>query len=150
MTELVPAPPLTAPDVRRLAERWYAGLDRHDDPAELTALLADEGLELRFPEGTFHGHAGFARWYAAVCHRFFDEEHVLTDIRCEIDGARALVGIRVNWQARRWNPPAARSEWLGFAARQTWVVARGGSDPAPRIRTYVCEALEPLPGSAAL
>ena len=28
----------------------------------------------------------------------------------------------VNWQAKVWNPPDAKSKWLGMDARQTWVV----------------------------
>ena len=32
----------------------------------------------------------------------------------------------VNWQAKVWNPPDAKSKWLGMDARQTWVVTRSG------------------------
>ncbi|MFF7408917.1 YybH family protein [Streptomyces lydicus] len=141
---------LTEQAVRALAERWYAALDRHDDLDEMKALVVDDGLMMRFPEGTFRGHAGFATWYAAVSHRFFDEEHTVTDTQVVVDGAQARVHVRVNWQARAWNPPAARSEWLGFDADQTWIVVAGHSGPAPLIKTYICNALEPMPGSAAL
>ena len=33
----------------------------------------------------------------------------------------------VNWQAKVWNPPNAKSKWLGMDARQTWVVTRSGT-----------------------
>ena len=36
----------------------------------------------------------------------------------------ADVKLVVNWQAKVWNPPDAKSKWLGMDARQTWVVAR--------------------------
>ncbi|GAA2752374.1 nuclear transport factor 2 family protein [Kitasatospora cinereorecta] len=150
MPEATSTQPLTGPSVRALAERWYAALDRHDSSAEVSRLLVDEGLELRFPEGTFHGHRGFARWYGAVCRRFFDEEHTLGEVRAEIEGAEARVHVRVAWRARRWNPPAARSEWLGFHADQTWTVVPAEDGGGPLIKTYVCNALEPMPGSAAL
>ncbi|MGF1425313.1 nuclear transport factor 2 family protein [Kitasatospora sp. LaBMicrA B282] len=142
--------PIDERAVRALAEQWYAALDRHAELTEVTRLLVDDGLELRFPEGTFRGHQGFARWYEAVCRRFFDERHSLVGVRCTAAGTGTLVEVRVDWQARRWQPPAARSEWLGFRAHQSWLVARGPDDGAPRIRTYVCHALEPMPGSAAL
>ncbi|KIZ16587.1 nuclear transport factor 2 family protein [Streptomyces natalensis] len=141
---------LTEETVRALAERWYAALDRHDDLDEMKTFVVDDGLVMRFPEGTFRGHVGFAKWYVAVSHRFFDEEHKVTGTRVVVDGSEARVHVRVNWQARMWNPPSARSEWLGFDARQTWTVVAGHSGPTPLIKTYICNALEPMPGSAAL
>ncbi|HEX6077557.1 MAG TPA: hypothetical protein VFZ32_20150, partial [Micromonosporaceae bacterium] len=62
---------------------------------------------------------------------------------------RADVKVVVNWQARIWNPPAPKSEWLGFDAYQTWVVV-AGPDGTPQIETYTVDALEPMPGSATL
>ncbi|MFJ5974643.1 nuclear transport factor 2 family protein [Streptomyces sp. NPDC093060] len=140
----------TARSIHTFVEQWYAALDRHDDLDEVKKFVVDDGLEMRFPEGTFRGHAGFAEWYKAVCHRFFDEEHEVTDVHAVIDGTDARVQVRVNWQARVWNPPAARSEWLGFDAEQTWVVMTGDTGAAPLIKTYICNALEPMPGSAPL
>ncbi|MFJ9821479.1 nuclear transport factor 2 family protein [Streptomyces sp. NPDC101151] len=140
----------TARSIRTFVERWYAALDRHDDLDGVKKFVVDDGLEMRFPEGTFRGHSGFAEWYKAVCHRFFDEEHTVTDVHAAIDGTEARVQVRVNWQARVWDPPAARSEWLGFDAEQTWVVVAGDAGTAPLIKTYICNALEPMPGSAAL
>ncbi|MEU8517023.1 nuclear transport factor 2 family protein [Kitasatospora sp. NPDC048722] len=144
------AQPLTAQSVRAFAERWYAALDRHDDEAEVRRFLADDGLELHFPEGTFRGHAGFRSWYEAACRRFFDERHVLREVRVDIAGDRARVHVRVDWWARHWSPPAARSEWLGFRADQTWAVVPGANGEGPLIETYTCDRLEPMPGSAEL
>ncbi|WP_372404673.1 nuclear transport factor 2 family protein [Streptomyces luteireticuli] len=142
--------PLSETAVRDFAGQWYAALDRHVALEEMMRFVAAEGFEMSFPQGTFRGRPGFTEWYRTVCHRFFDEEHTLTDLRAEVNGTVARVRVRVNWQARTWTPPAARSEWLGFDAAQTWVVEQGARDPAPVIRTYVCEALEPMPGSAVL
>ncbi len=141
---------LTEQAVRMLAEQWYAALDRHDDLEEIKKFVVDDGLEMRFPEGTFRGHTGFAQWYRAVSDRFFDEEHTVTDTQIALDGDQARVGVLVNWQARVWSPPAARSQWLGFDAHQTWTVVAGPGGGAPLIKTYICNALEPMPGSAAL
>jgi len=59
------------------------------------------------------------------------------------------VKVVVNWQAKIWNAPAPKSEWLGFDAFQTWELVAGG-DGSPQIRTYIVDALEPMPGSASL
>ncbi|MEU2828844.1 nuclear transport factor 2 family protein [Streptomyces lavendulae] len=136
--------------VREFAERWYAALDRHGDLDEVKQFVVDDGLEMRFPEGTFRGHSGFARWYEAVCRRFFDEEHTVTGVRTVVDGAETSVHVQVNWQARVWNPPAATSQWLGFDADQTWSLVLDDSGTTLLIKTYVCNALKPMPGSAAL
>jgi hypothetical protein len=152
MPEATSVAPLTQQSVRALAEAWYVALDRHAELDEVKGFVVDDGLEMRFPEGIFRGHAGFAEWYGTVSHRFFDEEHTLTSVDADVDATatRARVHVRVNWQARLWKAPAARSEWLGFDADQTWIVVRAPSGPSPRIKTYICNALEPMPGSAAL
>jgi hypothetical protein len=129
---------------------WYSALDRHVDLAEALGYLVDEGLEMRFPEGTSRGHTGFADWYKAVTNRFFDEVHELTSVEVTAFAAGlATVAVVVNWQAAIWNPPAAKSQWLGFDAYQTWEVVPG-PDGAPQIKTYIVDALRPMPGSASL
>src|SRR5579859_1340649 len=114
---------LTEQAVRDLVRDWYEALDRHVDLAQVLPYLIGEGLEMRFPEATLHTTAEFEGWYQAVTHRFFDEVHELKKVEVDLsEGDEATVDIVVNWQATVWNPPAPRSEWLGFDARQTWVV----------------------------
>jgi len=136
--------------IRSMVADWYRALDQHVELADALAYLVDDGLEMRFPEGTSRGHSGFADWYKAVTNRFFDEEHVVTAVEfIELTADRASVKVVVKWKATVWNPPAARSLWLGFDAYQTWEVVPGPQG-APQIKTYVVDALEPMPGSASL
>ena len=144
---------VAAPTQAELTEwvaEWYRALDRHEPVEEVLDYLVDEGLELRFPEGVFRGHAGFRQWYDAVLHRFFDETHEVrrATARSWRDG-RATVDVVVNWQAHIWDPPAAHSAWLGFDAVQTWEV-RLDPDGRLRVVTYSVEDLQPMPGSASL
>jgi hypothetical protein len=141
---------LTDEGIRGLVTEWYRALDRHDGLAEVLPYLLDDGLEMRFPETTAYGHAGFADWYKAVTNRFFDEKHTVTSVDVTaLDEHGASVSVVVNWQARIWNPPAAKSEWLGFDAYQRWqlVVTPGGE---VKLKTYVVDRLDPMPGSASL
>lgn len=140
---------LTEESVRQFVQDWYDALDRHDPIADVLPYLSRNGLTMRFPEATLHNVADFRDWYDAVTHRFFDEVHELkrVDVRL-VSPAHADVSVVVNWQARVWNPPAARSEWLGFDASQTWSVVL--QDGAPRIRSYSVDDLAPMPGSAEL
>jgi hypothetical protein len=129
---------------------WYRALDRHDELSSVLRYLVDDGLEMRFPETTSRGHDGFAEWYKAVTNRFFDEVHTVTQVTVSnLTANSADVKVVVNWQAKIWNPPAPKSEWLGFDAYQTWEVVAGPNDEV-QIKTYIVDALEPMPGSASL
>ncbi|MGW1892854.1 nuclear transport factor 2 family protein [Streptomyces sp. NPDC002004] len=138
---------LTEAAIRTFAENWYAALDQHIPLDEVLPFLTED-LEFKVPEDTFIGHDGFARWYEAVTHLFFDEVHTVTKVEPVIEGDRAIVQVIVNWQAKVWKAPAAKSEWLGFDADQTWIVVPG--ENGPRIRTYTVNALDPMPGSGSL
>ncbi|WP_306210650.1 nuclear transport factor 2 family protein [Actinoplanes sp. RD1] len=140
----------TQDTVRTAVASWYDLLDRHVPLEEALTRLVDEGLEMRFPEATARGHAGFADWYKAVTNRFFDEVHTVTSVEfLDFAPDRATVKVVVNWQATIWNPPAAKSRWLGFDAYQTWEVVPGELG-TPLVKTYIVDALQPMPGSAAL
>ncbi|WP_433889500.1 nuclear transport factor 2 family protein [Streptomyces sp. CA-111067] len=144
-----PADPALTQTLTEFAGTWYQALDRHDPLAAVTPYLADEGLVMNFPEGRSRGIAGFAQWYEAVTHRFFDEEH--TVLKVEVQQVRedtADVLVVVNWQTKVWNPPAAASVWMGFDAYQSWTVQLG--EAGPRILTYTVDALTPMPGSPDL
>lgn len=139
---------ITEDAIRKLVDDWYRALDRHDDFDAVKHMVVDDGLEMRFPETTARGHAGFGAWYQAVTNRFFDETHTVTAVESTIDDTQATVSVQVNWQATVWNPPEPQSAWLGFDADQTWVVV--ASEHGPRIKTYIVNDLVPMSGSAAL
>jgi len=140
---------LTNLDVLNFARDWYEALDRHDPVDAVSEFLDDDDLTMRFPEGTFHGIAGFRRWYDKVINRFFDEVHRVNSVEVNFDDSGvAQVDVAVNWQARVWNPPAAASTWLGFDATQSWTVAT--VEGRPRITEYAVKDLKPMSGSGAL
>jgi hypothetical protein len=155
--------PLLESEVKQLVNTWYAKLDVHAPVEELLPLLADNGLEMQLPEVTLHGHAEFIQWYERVIRTFFDEIHTMKELHItlteparetdvEVDGSstQAQVQLVVNWQARRWTPPAAKSEWLTFDAEQRWMIQRLPNTGKPVIVTYIVDALTPLEGSVLL
>jgi hypothetical protein len=144
---------LTEQEIRAFAEEWYRKLDVHAPLADFLPLLADEDLEMRFPEGIERGHAGFSHWYERVIRLFFDEVHTVKEVgvMAEPDpGGTVPVRVVVNWQARTWDPPAPKSASLGFDAYQTWAVRRSARTRQPEVVTYIVDSLEPMPGSASL
>jgi hypothetical protein len=156
-------PALLESEVKQLVDTWYAKLDAHAPVEELLPLLADDGLEMRLPEVTLHGHAEFIQWYERVIRTFFDEIHTMKELHITLSGTpsekdvgvdgslmQAQVQLVVNWQAHRWNPPAAKSEWLGFDASQSWVVQRLPNTGKAVVVTYTVDALTPMEGSVSL
>lgn len=142
--------PFTEAAVTELIETWFHKLDVHAPSDELLPLLVDDGLEMRFPEATLHGHQDFLKWYDTVAHRFFDEIHELKEVNVTPAATTAEVKLVVNWQARTWDPPAAKSQWLGFDAAQTWVVTPSADTGQLAILVYTVDGMTPMPGSASL
>lgn len=137
--------------LRIWAADWFVALDRHDDVESLLALLADDDLEMHFPEGVQKGHAGFRDWYGTVTNRFFDETHELNEFEvASQNDERVQVRLVVNWQAKIWDAPEPRSKWLGFDAAQTWELRFAPETSEPQIVRYVVDRLVPMPGSASL
>lgn len=144
--------PLAEAEVKKVIDHWFFLLDVHAHVRDVLPLLADADLEMQFPEATLHGQEEFISWYERVTRTFFDEIHVMQQYRIvpSKDGSWADVDIVVKWLAKRWQPPAAKSEWLGFDSSQRWVVVRSQQTRKPVIHTYIVNALTPLEGSATL
>jgi hypothetical protein len=143
-------PSISDSAIRQLADNWFSALDAHAPVDRLTAFLVAEGFEMRLPEGVLREHSGFTEWYNIVSHMFFDEHQQVTSLEAEVNDGEAAVDIGVNWQARRWQPPAAESEWIGFDVSQHWVVVPDPAGDGVRIKTYAINGLSPMPGSASL
>jgi hypothetical protein len=159
--------PTTLPsqaDIRAFVYAWYRKLDIHAPVEELLAGLSDTA-EMVLPETTLRGIDAFKAWYQGgndklnlpgVINLFFDEKHELkrvdVSVAANADGSswRAEVSIVVRWEARRWRPPAAKSDYLGFDAWQRWVVKLRPDTNTPVIERYIVDALEPLQGSVSL
>jgi hypothetical protein len=143
--------PLNEAEVKEFVDKVYLELfDTHAPLEEFLPYLDDEGLEMRFPEETVHGHQGFQHWYERIINTFFDEVHTVKEVDVSIDGDQAKVNVAVNWQTRTWTPPAPKSQWLGFDAGQTWVVKRSPVTGEPMIVTYIVDTFVPMQGSTSL
>lgn len=149
MSELAP---LTAAEVQAFAEDWYRKLDVHAPLEDFVPLLADDGLEMVFPEATVQGFEGFKGWYERVVRIFFDEVHTVKEAQPSFkdDGLAADVKVVVKWEASVWNPPAPYSERIILDAYQTWEVKRSPKTQAVVISRYVVDSLDYAEGSAKL
>lgn len=141
---------LTEAEVKDLVVEWYRKLDVHAPMVEILPMLADEGLEMKFPEATLRGHAEFEGWYQGVIRIFFDEVHEVTKCDVKLSGDKADVDIIVKWEASVWKPPARYSERIILDAYQTWIVKRSPSTGQAVVVTYIVDELKYHEGSAKL
>lgn len=120
-------------EIKKFVAAWYKALDQHVSPEECAKLVADDNLEMVFPEKTLHGINDFLAWYAGgtysdgtsapgVINIFFDENHNVANVEAQIDGDRAVLEVVVAWQASWFEPPAAKSKRTSLDATQRWIV----------------------------
>lgn len=141
---------LTEAEVKQLVTDWYLKLDVHAPLEDYVPFLAEECLEMRFPEGTVYGFDGFKGWYERVIRIFFDEVHTLKEVKVTTSEDKADVKVVVKWEASVWKPPAAKSERIVLDAYQTWVVERSPKTQKPVISVYIVNSLDYAEGSAKL
>lgn len=142
--------PLTKEEVEDFVKDWYlVKLDTHVPAEEILPMIMND-VEFVLPETSFTGREGFRDWYERVTHTFFDEVHTITALDVTPKGDHADVKVVVNWQTKVWEPPAAKSKWLGFDAYQTWEVRRSPETGKVAVQRYVVDRFEPMAGSAPL
>jgi len=142
--------PVTETDINELVSQWYKKLDVHAPMVEILPLLADQDLEMVFPETTAYGYAGFESWYQRVIRVFFDEIHTLKEVTPTPVDDTTEVKIVVQWQASMWNPPNPKSDRINCDAYQRWVTRRSPTTDKPIIVKYIVDKLEYHEGSARI
>jgi hypothetical protein len=142
--------PLTETEVHTFVDDWYRALDVHVPLEDFLAMVADTGIEFRFPEVTVTDKAGLTEWYNRVTNTFFDEVHETKELAITTAGDQANVKLLTFWQASIWNPPAPKSERIAFHARQTWEVSRSPATGKPVVVTYIVDSFDPVGTTGAL
>lgn len=117
--------------IRAFVQEWFRLLSTHQPVDLLLAHLADEGLEMVFPERTLRGHDDFRDWYAAVGAAYQDQDHVLERFHGHVDGDRTSVQLTVLWTATQKSDNAK----LAFRADQEWLISTADTG-RPVIVTY--------------
>ena len=119
--------------IQKFVAAWYRALDHHVPPEVCTRLVAEDKLDMIFPEKTLHGLSDFLAWYAGgtysdgttgpgVINIFFDENHNVVSVKSTISGDQATLEVVVAWQASWFEPPSAKSKRVSLDATQAWVV----------------------------
>ncbi|MFE2755225.1 hypothetical protein ACFXGA_24805 [Actinosynnema sp. NPDC059335] len=133
-------------EVVALVRDWHGALERHADVERLREMLVRSGLLLRLPGATVRDGEEFARWYRGLNDSCFDQRRDVVSVAVElVSPLHAEVTVTLRWESRSWRGPAPRSRWTGCLITEQWLVVR--QDGAPRIRTLITQAAQPLPGS---
>jgi len=147
---------ITLEYIHQFAAAWYLALDVHAPTQECRSMLAEDSLNMQFPDGGIHDLAAFQKWYEGVTNLFFDEKHTVQkiDVRSSSENQADLTVV-VRWQASWWEPPAAESKRLDLESTQSWTVRRCSNEKNPfdlEITTYIARAedFKFAPGSAML
>jgi len=139
----------TEQSIKDFVADWYKKLDVHAPMVEVLPMLADEELEMVFPEVTIYGHAGFEGWFQRVIRIFFDEVHTVKLVEPVITGDTAIVKVVVQWEASVWNAPEPFSKRINADAYQTWEM-KANEAGNPIITKYIVDGLTYHEGSATL
>ncbi len=144
---------LSIDEIKNFVAAWYRDLDFHVPLNDIYCLLADQGLNMQFPDGDIRDYASFKQWYDRVTNLFFDENHYVQTVDAKINGDQAVLDIIVGWQASWWEPPSAKSKRVSMDATQRWTVRRSSKNPfGLEIVTYnaTVEPFKYTPGFARL
>jgi hypothetical protein len=120
--------PITLEQIKRFVAAWYQALDFHFPIEQFYPLLAEQGLNVQFPDGDIRDYASFKKWYDRVTNLFFDENHTVQSVAVQIAGDTAVVDIVVGWQASWWEAPAAKSKRVSMDATQRWTVRQSSKN----------------------
>jgi len=136
-------------EVKKLLYTWYKSIDNHVSVSELIPMLYAGDLEMHYPEGIVKTQEGFISWYNNYVNQFFDGEHNVKMMDIEIKGETAITKLLLNWQTLIWNPPEARSKWIGCDIYETFGLIRDKRSSNAVINLFIVDKVELMEGSAS-
>jgi len=143
--------PLTEQEIKAFAIAWYDALDIHAPVEECYRMLADNDLNMEFPEGAIRDLAGFRKLYDQWTNLYFDENHNIQSVTSTINGTEAECEVMVGWQASWFPAPAPKSKRTSLNAVQHWKVRRSSKNPySVEMVEYRVIRFEYAPGFAQL
>lgn len=153
MSNTVVSSGITTEQINAFVAAWYRALDFHVPIEEVYPFLADENLNMQFPDGDIKDFDSFKVWYDRVTNLFFDENHNVVSVDAQITGDQAIADVVVAWQASWWIPPDAKSKRTSMNATQRWTIQKSSKNSYGLvIATYnaTVKPFEYAPGFAQL
>ncbi len=115
--------PLTEQEVKQLILTFWKMQEEKAHLVDLMEITAPD-LEISMGDFAWHGYKELEDHQMGSKAQFFDQHFEPISISVELSGDEATVKSEVQWNARRWTFPAARSEEIKAIYSHTWRVRR--------------------------
>ena len=115
--------PLTEDEVRQLILTFWKMQEEKVHLVDLMEVTTPD-IEISMGEFAWRGYRELEDHQMGSKAQFFDQHFEPKSISVELSGDEATVRSEVQWNARRWTFPAARSEDIKAIYSHTWKVRR--------------------------
>jgi len=112
-----------ANELRGFVYQWFSWYDRHEKEELFPQHLADQGLEMCYPEKTLRSHADFQEWYLGIRETIRANTHDVSGLRVTPDGKGSFDVDLFVW----WRAVTCEGETRSLRFRQNWKVDRRNS-----------------------
>jgi hypothetical protein len=124
------ANPLTEQEVEQLILTFWKMQEEKARVVELMEITAPD-LEISMGDFAWRGYKGLEDHQMGSKAQFFDQKFEPRSISVEMSGEEATVTSEVQWHARHWAFPAAKSQEIKAIYNHTWIVRRSPSTGKP-------------------
>ena len=118
--------PLTEVEVKQVILTFWRLDEGKSHLVDLMEVTAPD-LEISMGEFAWHGYRGLEDHMTGSKAHYFEPK----SISVEVSGTEAIVKSEVQWNARQWAFPAARSEEIRAIYSHTWKVRRSPQSGKP-------------------
>jgi hypothetical protein len=115
--------PLREEEVKQLVLTFWKMQEEKAHLVDLMEVTAPD-LEISMGEFAWHGYRGLEEHQMGSKAQFFDQHFEPISISVELSGEEATVTSEVQWNARHWTFPAAKSQEIKAIYSHTWKVRR--------------------------
>jgi hypothetical protein len=122
--------PLTEEEVKQLILTFWKLDEEKAHLVDLMEVTAPD-LEISMGEFAWHGYRGLEDHQMGSKAQYFDEKFEPKSISVEVSGQEATVKSEVQWSARHWTFPAAKSDEIKAIYSHTWKVRRSPETGKP-------------------
>jgi hypothetical protein len=122
--------PLTEEEVKQLILTFWKLDEEKAHLVDLMEVTAPD-LEISMGEFAWHGYRGLEDHQMGSKAQYFDEKFEPKSISVEVSGQEATVKSEVQWNARHWTFPAAKSHEIKAIYSHTWKVRRSPETGKP-------------------
>lgn len=124
-------------EIKTFVQKWFDLLSAHVPVEHLLPMLAQENLEMVFPERTLLSHDDFRDWYRVVGENFTNQEHILEELNSRDTEDGVEINLKVVWKAVQ----TSDGSHLAFCATQSWLLQKSAQTDQPVTVKYRVHSL---------